>query len=115
MLYLPREKGGRGLRSLEYECKSVKVKSAIKLYGNEDPTMQMVRKFEEHAEHIGHQSLVKDAKNYAEELGFTLQLNFPEPTCENNESQVFTTAKYVKVQIKEALDVQHWGVVRNDK
>ena len=115
LLYLPREKGGRGVRSVEDEYKSVKVKSAMKLYGNTDPAMQMVRKFEERAEHAGHQSLVKDTNKYAEKLGLALQLSFPEPTCENNEGQVFTIVKQVKVQIKEALEVQHWGVVKNEK
>ena len=75
----------------------------------------MVCKFEERAERSGHQFLVKDANKYEEELRLTLQLNFPEPTCEKNNGQVFTTAKQVKVQIREALEVQHWGVVKNEK
>ena len=44
-----------------------KIKSAIKLYSNEDSTMRLVRAFEESAEHQGHQSLVKEARMFAED------------------------------------------------
>ena len=54
-----------------------KIKSAIKLYGNEDSTMSLVRAFEENAAHQGHQLLVKEATTFAEELGITLDLRFP--------------------------------------
>ena len=40
------------------------MKAAVKLYGNKDPAIQVVREFEEQAELAGHQSLVKDAKRY---------------------------------------------------
>ena len=39
LLYLPREKGGRGLRSVERECKITKIKSLLKLYQNSDQTV----------------------------------------------------------------------------
>ena len=42
LLYLPRDKGGRGLRSVETEYKEMKVKAAVKLYQNRDPAMKMV-------------------------------------------------------------------------
>ena len=42
LLYLPRKFGGRGLKSVESTYKNIKVKTAIKLYANEDPTMRMV-------------------------------------------------------------------------
>ena len=47
LLYLPREKGERGLRALETEYKVTKVKAAVGLYENNDPVMEMVREFEE--------------------------------------------------------------------
>ena len=115
LLYLAREKGGRGLRSVEDEYKAIKVKSALKLYTNTDPTMQMVRAFEERAENKGHQSLVKDAKNYAEELGLTLQLTFPEPTCQDSKGQVSRSSKEAKAQVKEAMQLKHWGVLKSEK
>ena len=44
ILVIPaRDKGGRGLRSVETECKETKVKAAVKLYQNRDPAMKMVR------------------------------------------------------------------------
>ena len=43
ILYMPREKGGRGLRSIEEEYKVTKIKAAVKLYRNGDLAMAMVR------------------------------------------------------------------------
>ena len=68
MLYLARGKGGRVMRSVEREYKSVAVKAAVNLYRNPDLTMETVRKFEERSVALGYQSLVKDAVKYAEEL-----------------------------------------------
>ena len=72
ILYMSREKGGRGLRSIEEECKATKIKAAVKLYGNGDPAMAMIR--EERADELGHSSLVNEAAKYAEEMGLQLQL-----------------------------------------
>ena len=52
--FTPREKGGRGVRSIEEECKGTKTKAVIKLHRNVDPAMAMVRKFEERAEELSH-------------------------------------------------------------
>ena len=43
ILYLAREKGGRGLRSVEQEYQVTKVKVAVKLCRNDDQAMKMVR------------------------------------------------------------------------
>ena len=40
LVYLPREKGGSGLCSVENEY--TKIKAVIKLYRNTDPTIQLV-------------------------------------------------------------------------
>ena len=58
ILYMPREKGGGGLRSIEEEYKVTKIKAALKLYRNGDPAMAMESEFEERAEKLGHISLV---------------------------------------------------------
>ena len=79
LLYLPREKGGRGLPAVETEYKVTKIKAAVRLYENKDPAMEMVREFEERAESLGHSSLVKDAAKFAEDLGVNLHLNHPDP------------------------------------
>ena len=44
---LSRALGGRGMRSVEEEYKITKIKSAIKVYSNDDSTMSLVRAFEE--------------------------------------------------------------------
>ena len=46
--------------------------------------MRLVRAFEENAVHQGYQSLIKEARMFAEELGFTLDLSFPHPKCRDN-------------------------------
>ena len=61
--------GGRGLCSIEEEYKVTKIKAEVKLYGNGDPAMAMVREFEERAEELGHGSLVKEAARYTAEMG----------------------------------------------
>ena len=57
LLYLPREKDGRGLRAVETEYKVTKIKAVVRLY-EKDPAMEMVREFEERAGLLGHSSLV---------------------------------------------------------
>lgn len=54
------------------------MKSAVKLYGNDDPTMGLVRAFEEQAAVKGHWSLVKEAGKFDEELGVS-EFVVPQP------------------------------------
>ena len=77
LLYLLRRKGGTGLRSVEMEYKATKVKGAVTLYCNEDPTMKMVQEFEERAEEMGRRAMVKEAFRFAEEFGLELDLEHP--------------------------------------
>ena len=81
IMYLPREKGERGLRSVEREYKLTKIKAAIKLCQNMDPSMRAVQQFEERAVEKGHTSLMKEAHKFAEELGMSLSLEYPQPSC----------------------------------
>ena len=53
LLYLPGMLGGRGLKSVEREYKQTKIKAVVRLYRNEDPTMEVVRQFEERSEEKG--------------------------------------------------------------
>ena len=69
--------GGRGLKSVENEYKLTKIKTAV----NQDPTMKVVREFEERATQSGHHSLIKDAVKYAKELDLDLKLSELNPTC----------------------------------
>ena len=63
LMYQPRDKGGRGLCSIEREYKETKIKAAVRLFQNRDPVMKILRDFEKCAESVGHQSLTKEAKN----------------------------------------------------
>ena len=80
-MYLAREKGGRGLRSVEREYKLTKIKAAMELCQNMDPSMRVVQQFEERAVKKGHTSLMKEAHKFAEELGMSLSLEYPQPSC----------------------------------
>ena len=55
--------------------------------------MEAVREFEEHAIASGHQSLVKEAATYAEELNITLQLDTLNPVCVTTEGKMVTAAR----------------------
>ena len=81
LLYLPRKVGGRGLKSVENEYNMIKIKTAVNLYQNQDPTMKVVIEFEERATETGYHSLIKDAVKYAKELDLDLKLSKINPTC----------------------------------
>ena len=64
---------------MENEYKLTMIKAAIKLYRNTDPTIQLVRDYEERAVDQGHQSLIKEATKYANEIGITVRTPTPTP------------------------------------
>ena len=66
---------------MEIEYKQTQVKAAVKLYSNKDPTLQLVWEFEEHTTIKGHQSLVKEAKCNANEMGISLDHSHSQPMC----------------------------------
>ena len=114
LLYLPRDKGGRGLCSAETEYKEMKVKAAVKLYQNRDPAMKMVREFEEQAESKEYQSMTKEAGKYAEEYGLQLQLNYPDPVCVTEEGEVVLGDK-LKTRLRKLRESRMEGVVEEQK
>ena len=114
-VYLLRVLGGRGMRSGEEESKMTKNKSAIKLYSTEDSAMRLVRAFEENAVHQGHQSLVKEARKFAEELGFILDLRFPYPKCRDNTDGADVPRDKNKRHLKKAAMEQRKAEVKEKK
>ena len=78
---------GCGVKSVEAEYKQTKIKSAVKLYGNEDATMGLVCAFEEQAVVKGHRSLLKETGKFAEELGVSLNLSYPSPKLYDEEGK----------------------------
>ena len=69
---------------MEEVYKATKVKAALKLHSNENPTMNAVRQFKEEPTRTGHQSFLKDAIKYADEQEIILNLTYPKPTCLTN-------------------------------
>ena len=112
LLYLPRHQGGRGLRSVETEYKHTKIKSAIKLYQNKDPTMSLVRAFEERAADKGNQSLIKEASTFAEEMGISLELSHPNPRCLKEDG---TEDPNIKNHLKQSSRQQLEDKIRGEK
>ena len=72
---------------MEAEYNQTKIKSAAKLYCNEDPCMALVRAFEEQATVNGYRSLVKKANKFAEVLGVSLDLSYPYPKLHDEEGK----------------------------
>ena len=60
---------------------------------NPDPTIGLVREFEEKAARTGRRSLVKDAQRYAEEIGMKLDQQHPEPIGHTKEDEVMGKQK----------------------
>ena len=91
------------MRSVKEEYKMTKIKTAIKLYSNEDSAISLVRAFKENAVHQGHQLLVKEARTFAEELGITLNLSFPHPKCRDNIDGAHVPRDKIKSHLKKAV------------
>ena len=90
------------MRSVKEEYKMTEIKTAIKLYSNEDSAISLVRAFKENAVHQGHQLLVKEARTFAEELGITLNLSFPHPKCRDNIDGAHVPRDKIKSHLKKA-------------
>ncbi|PFX17853.1 hypothetical protein AWC38_SpisGene17793 [Stylophora pistillata] len=56
------------------EYKATKIKGAVRLHGNEDRALGMVREFEEQEARMGRRSIFNEAAKCAEELGLELDL-----------------------------------------
>ncbi|PFX34783.1 Zinc finger CCHC domain-containing protein 3 [Stylophora pistillata] len=106
LLYLPRRAGGKGLlKSIEAEYKLTKVKVAVRLYNNSDPTIELVRQFEEKAQRTGRHYLIGDAQRFAEELAMKLELRCPDPSGTTEQGEVIE-GRNIGVWAKKA--VQKW-------
>lgn len=70
VMYLAREKEGCSLHLVECECKLTKIKVAMKLYQNMDPSMRAGQQFKESVVEKGHKSLQRKRisllKNWAQ-------------------------------------------------
>ena len=66
-LYLPRRKGGRGLRKLETIYKTAKIKAAMNLLTGTYPRIKCVKDFDKDRMAKKKISIIKDAVKYSEE------------------------------------------------
>ena len=112
---MSRKCGGRGLRSVETTYKDIKIKAAMKLYHNPDPSMEAVRLFEEKSVRGGQHSVIKDASRYAEELGPHLRLEYPEPMCITDDSKEVSgkkvkgcIAKACQEEVRDKMKEEKW-------
>ena len=71
----------------------IKIKAAVNLYRNKDPTMGLVREFEEKAAKLGRRSIIKDAEKYSKELGFNLELIHTNPIGHTEDEEEIGTNK----------------------
>ena len=62
--YLPRSKGGRGLKNFEYTYKKTRVKTGIKLLTSNDPNIVCVKHFDKIRMNANKSSIIKDAIKY---------------------------------------------------
>ena len=90
LLYLPRRVG---LKSIEAEYKLTKVKAVVRLYTNSDPTMELVRQFEDKARRTGRHSLIGGAQRFAEDFGTKLELRCPDPSGTTEQGEVIESRK----------------------
>ncbi|CAH3031666.1 unnamed protein product [Pocillopora meandrina] len=97
--------GGRGLKSVETQYKMTKVKTAVKLYTNQDSTMELVRQFDEKCERDGRRSIVKDAKKYAEEMGLELGLSPGAVVTTTHSNEDISSEKYHNTKASAFWDV----------
>ena len=81
IIYLPRSKGGRGLISIERLYKESKIKTAVKVAQDPDKRMQIVKQFHLKARDTTSYSLFKEARSYADEFGFILDINANNVSC----------------------------------
>lgn len=72
-MYLSRDNGHRGLRSVEQEYKLSRIKAAMKLYQNPDSSTKTFRMFEEKRLRKSiHRWILTQAHKFAAEMGASL-------------------------------------------
>ena len=101
-------------REVETTYKDIKIKAAMKLYHDRDPSMKAVRLFEEKSVRGGRHSVIKDACRYAEELGLHLRLEYPEPMCVTDDGKE-VNGKKVKGCIATARQEEVRAKVEEEK
>ena len=82
LLYLPRGVGGRGMKSVETVYKVTKIKTALKIHGSTDPTVKLVKNWDENSASKVRHSVLAVVVKYVREFGLDLDLTKPNATCQ---------------------------------
>ena len=75
LLYLSKDMGGRGLRSIEQTYKETKIKSAVKILTNPDPRIKLVGRFQQLCIRKKRASIFNDAITYAKEMNINFEVD----------------------------------------
>ena len=102
-LYLPRVKGGRGMKSLECSYKDIKIKSAMKLKQNKDPRMCLVNQFHQRHLQSNSYSLFKEAMRYCEEKGLDAECDDEELVISTGVDEVRSSEEKCNEKVKTIL------------
>ena len=76
--------------------------------------MEIVRQFENRSIELRHNSMVKEAAKFGQELGFELTFVYPNPVCRNDVGEEIPDAK-TKKKVKEAQQNQLKGEIVSQK
>ena len=82
LLYLPTAVGGGGIKSVETAYKVTKIKTALKIHGSMDPTVNLVKNLVDNSASKGRHSMLADTVKYARGFGLDLDLTKPNATCQ---------------------------------
>ena len=102
VLYLPKNMGDRGLKSLEKTYKETKIKAAIKRLNTTDKRVMLATKFNRNCLQSNHASIFKDAIKYASEMDLKLEIeenSYSVSFEKNNETISTDSIKIIKEQI----------------
>ena len=91
LLYSPHTMGGQGLKEVTTTYKETRIKVALRITASKDPKLRAVATFQQVKESKGRKSMLKDAKEYANELKLDLDLDGdPQITFKSTEGHTYT-------------------------
>ena len=102
---------------MEIEYKQTKVKAAIKLYSNQEPThctLRLVWEFEEYPTIKDHQLLVKEAQCYANVMGISSDNSHPQPMYKDRDGKDISCEKE-KNELNVATKEMGQDKIQNEK
>ena len=75
LLYFPRTKGERGLKSVEQVYKETKIKTALHMHRSTDPAVKAAAKADLARMQKGRRSIIRDANTFANEISVEISTN----------------------------------------